>query len=168
MCPVGYSIDSISSLPTSSGKTFVGEMAAVQAARQNRKVFYLVDLGLFKEAVILGRQYLQRSAGRAEDYIALGSALRASGESGEAALLLEQALLLFPASPEVRKALAHVYIQREQLTAAADILPHLPGSALLKNSFTGQYTEPRFGQAAQAPGEIGVQPVLAPAPHQQR
>jgi prepilin-type N-terminal cleavage/methylation domain-containing protein len=43
--------------------------------------------------------------------------------------------------------------------AAADILPHLPGSALLKNSFTGQYTEPRFGQAAQAPGEIGVQPV---------
>jgi helicase len=30
--------------PTSSGKTFVGEMAAVQAARQDRKVFYLVPL----------------------------------------------------------------------------------------------------------------------------
>src|SRR4051795_3295465 len=28
--------------PTSSGKTFVGEMAAVKAARQNTKVFYLV------------------------------------------------------------------------------------------------------------------------------
>src|SRR5215813_1809037 len=28
--------------PTSSGKTFVGEMAAVKAARENTKVFYLV------------------------------------------------------------------------------------------------------------------------------
>jgi prepilin-type N-terminal cleavage/methylation domain-containing protein len=45
-------------------------------------------------------------------------------------------------------------------TAAADILPHLPGTALLRNSFTGLYTEPHFGQAAAAPGEIGVEPVL--------
>ena len=28
--------------PTSSGKTFVGEMAAIKAARENTKVFYLV------------------------------------------------------------------------------------------------------------------------------
>nr|MEE4269278.1 type II secretion system protein [Candidatus Krumholzibacteria bacterium] len=45
-------------------------------------------------------------------------------------------------------------------TAAGDILPHLPGTALLRNSFTGLYTEPHFGQAAAAPGEIGVEPVL--------
>ena len=35
--------------PTSSGKTFVGEMAMVQAARQNRKVFYLVPLKALAE-----------------------------------------------------------------------------------------------------------------------
>lgn len=40
---------------------------------------------------------------------------------------------------------------------AGDLLPHLPGSALLRNSFTGQMTEPQFGQVAGAPGEIGVQ-----------
>src|SRR5689334_15303852 len=28
--------------PTSSGKTFIGEMAAVKAARENARVFYLV------------------------------------------------------------------------------------------------------------------------------
>ncbi len=44
--------------------------------------------------------------------------------------------------------------------AQGDILPHLPGSALLRNSFTGQMTEPRFGQAAAAPGEIGVEAIL--------
>ena len=44
--------------------------------------------------------------------------------------------------------------------AAADLLPLLPGSALLRNSFTGQMTEPRFGQAAAAPGEIGVEALV--------
>jgi tetratricopeptide (TPR) repeat protein len=87
-----------------------------------RKVFYLVDLALYKEAVVLGRQYLENSAGKLEDYVALGNALRASGELEEAARLLEQAQLLFPDSPEVKKVLAHVYIERGELSAAADIL----------------------------------------------
>jgi tetratricopeptide (TPR) repeat protein len=87
-----------------------------------RKVFYLVDLGLYKEAVVQGRQYLQQSAGTLEDYVALGNALRASGELDEAAAFLEEAQLNFPDSPEVKKVLAHVYIEREQLSAAADLL----------------------------------------------
>jgi tetratricopeptide (TPR) repeat protein len=87
-----------------------------------RKVFYLVDLGLYKEAVVQGRQYLQQSAGTLEDYVALGNALRASGELDEAAAFLEEAQLNFPGSPEVKKVLAHVYIEREQLSAAADLL----------------------------------------------
>lgn len=45
-------------------------------------------------------------------------------------------------------------------TDAADLLPHLPGAALLRNSFTGQFTEPRFGQAAGAPGEVGVEAIM--------
>ena len=87
-----------------------------------RKVFYLVDLGLFKEAVVLGRQYLETAAGKLEDYVALGNALRASGELDEAARLLEQAQLIFPDSADVKKVLAHVYIEREELSAAADLL----------------------------------------------
>jgi tetratricopeptide (TPR) repeat protein len=87
-----------------------------------RKVFYLVDLGLYKEAVVQGRRYLQQSAGTLEDYVALGNALRASGELDEAAAFLEEAQLIFPGSPEVKKVLAHVYLEREQLSAAADLL----------------------------------------------
>jgi len=44
-------------------------------------------------------------------------------------------------------------------TNAADILPLLPGSALLQNVFTGGVTEPQFGVPANLPGQIGVQPV---------
>jgi tetratricopeptide (TPR) repeat protein len=114
-----------------------------------RKVFYLVDLGLFQEATILGQQYLDKSAGKLEDYIALGNALRASGELEEAARLLEYAQLLFPGSPEVRKVLAHVYIEREQLSAAADILHQ---AALLQPDLLGEAAElyRRSGQAYRA------------------
>ena len=69
-----------------------------------------------------GQAYLGRSEGKVEDYIALGNALRASGELDEAAVFLEQAQLIFPGSPDVRKVLAHVYIERGEMSAAADLL----------------------------------------------
>jgi prepilin-type N-terminal cleavage/methylation domain-containing protein len=61
----------------------------------------------------------------------------------------------------VQLAVEDYSVQNEGIYSAAqgDILPHLPGSALLRNSFTGEMTEPRFGQPAGAPGEIGVEPV---------
>jgi len=105
---------------------------------QRRKVFYLVDLGLFKEAVAEGKDYLEGSAGKLEDYVALGNALRASGELDEAAALLEEAQLRFPESPDVRKVLAHVYIERGQLNTAADVL------------YTASLLEPKLlGEAAE-------------------
>ena len=112
-------------------------------------MFYLVDLGLFKQAVEEGREYLARSAGKLEDHIALGNALRASGELNEAALFLEQAILVFPDSPEVKKVLAHVYIQRDELSAAADLLYQ---AALLDPSLLGEAAElyRRSGQTFRA------------------
>ncbi len=40
--------------------------------------------------------------------------------------------------------------------AGADLLPLLPGAALMTNAFTNNVTEPRFGAAAANPGEIGI------------
>lgn len=37
-----------------------------------------------------------------------------------------------------------------------DLLPLLPNGQMLENSFTGQLTEPRFGEVADEPGEIGI------------
>jgi tetratricopeptide (TPR) repeat protein len=114
-----------------------------------RKVFYLVDLGLFKEAVDQGRTYLESVQGKVEDYVALGNALRASGELDEAAMLLEEAQLLFPDSADVKKVLAHVYIERGQMSAAADILYT---AALLEPDLLGEAAElyRRAGQTYRA------------------
>ncbi len=87
-----------------------------------RKVFYLVDMGLFQQAVVLSREFLKGSDGKLEDYLAIGNALRASGELGEAAILLESAQLWYPDSAQVRKVLAHVYIDRGEINAAAEVL----------------------------------------------
>jgi tetratricopeptide (TPR) repeat protein len=103
-----------------------------------RKVFYLVDLGLYKEAVEEGREYLEQSEGKLEDYVALGNALRASGELEEAAVFLEEAQLYFPNSVDVKKVLAHVYIERGEQSAAADLLYQ---AALLDPALLGEAAE---------------------------
>ena len=119
------------------------------ASFQRRKVFYLVDLGMFREAVVQGRAYLERSAGKLEDYVAIGNALRASGELDEAARFLEVARLQFPDSADVRKVLAHVYIDKGQLGAAADLLYQ---AALLDPELMGEAAElyRRSGQTFRA------------------
>lgn len=40
--------------------------------------------------------------------------------------------------------------------AAADLQPLLPGGNLLDNAFDGAASEPRFAEAAEAPGEVGI------------
>ena len=40
---------------------------------------------------------------------------------------------------------------------AADIVPCLPNHGLLRNPFSGQYTEPQFGVAATVAGQVGLQ-----------
>jgi len=44
--------------------------------------------------------------------------------------------------------------------AAADITPFLPGQGLMANTFTGAQSEPQFGAAAAAPGQVGVELVM--------
>ena len=87
-----------------------------------RQVFYFVELELFHQAAQLGRQYLAQSKAAAEDYIAIGNALRLSRQYLEALSILEIARLQFPDNEMVAKLLAHTYLDQGQLNAAAFIL----------------------------------------------
>ncbi|GKS69486.1 tetratricopeptide repeat-containing protein [Nitrosomonas sp. PY1] len=89
---------------------------------QKRQVFYFVELGLYQEAVRLGRDFLKRSEASAADYIALGNALRMSKEYAEALNILEVARLQFPDNEMVAKLLAHTYLDQGKLNSAAFIL----------------------------------------------
>ena len=91
-------------------------------AFQRRKVFYLIDLGLYQEAAEQGQAYLDRSDGSLEDYVAIGDALRRSGQVDRALRFLEVAKLRFPDDTLVSKVLAHAYIEKSSLHVAADII----------------------------------------------
>ncbi len=53
-------------------------------------------------------------------------------------------------------------VQNNGLYSAAgqDLLPLLPDGALMKNGFTGNFTEPSFGNIAGTMGQIGIVSVL--------
>ena len=103
-----------------------------------RKVFYLVELGLYQEAVRLGRDFLQRSKASASDYVAFGNALRLSSEFQEAINILEIARLQYPDDELVAKLLAHTYLDQGQLNSAAFILEQ---AALLNPALQSEAAE---------------------------
>ncbi len=87
-----------------------------------RKVFYYIELGYNKQAVILGQKYLKNFKGQREDYIAIGNALRMSGDNETALMFLENALLKFPQDENIAKSLAAIYIQNDKYFTAAKII----------------------------------------------
>ncbi|MDX1570996.1 MAG: tetratricopeptide repeat protein [Xanthomonadales bacterium] len=86
-----------------------------------RKVFYLIELGLYLEAAEVGRAYLERSEGSAEDHVSIGTALHRAGNHDQALEFLESAHLRYPESEIVSKVLAHTYLETGRPLAAAEL-----------------------------------------------
>ncbi len=45
-------------------------------------------------------------------------------------------------------------------TAPADLTPLLPGGGMMENTFTHAATEPQYGAAAAAPGQVGIEALV--------
>ncbi len=116
---------------------------------QRRKVFFLIELGLYQRAAQLGEQYLQNTAGSADDYVAIGNALRQSGQIDEALAFLEAAQIKYPGHVTIKKILAHTYIDQGSLHVAADIIH---GAAILEPELLSEAAElyRRAGQVYRA------------------
>lgn len=103
-----------------------------------RQVLYLVQLGLYQEAVRLGRKYLDVSKATVEDYVAFGNALRLSKKFEEASNILEIARLQFPDNEIIAKLLAHTYLDQDKLNSAAFILEQ---AALINSDLLSEASE---------------------------
>lgn len=83
------------------------------------KLFRLVELGLYQEALQLGRSFLSRDKVTVDDYLAIGQALRQGKQFKDARSILQIARLKYPESIDATLQLAHTYIDDGQpLTAA--------------------------------------------------
>lgn len=87
-----------------------------------RKLYYAIDMKLYKVAAELGTEYLQRSNAGFKDYLAIGQALTRSGSSKQGLRFLELARLRAPTEPLSGIELARAYKEREQFRTAAAIL----------------------------------------------
>lgn len=87
-----------------------------------RQVFYLIEAGLYEEAAALGRRFLARGDVKADDYAAIGSALRRTRRYDEALVILESARLRFPDNDAIAKSLSQTYLEAGQPLAAARLL----------------------------------------------
>lgn len=102
---------------TQARQRFPGELSFLR-----RQVFYLLEKKLYHQAAELGLEYLKASQGSAQDYAAIGNALRLGGALLPASTVLEQGRLRYPQDPTLAKLLAHVYLSRQMPQAAAWIL----------------------------------------------
>ncbi len=98
-------------------KRFIDETPFVR-----QKIFYLIRLGLYRAVADLGMSYLAGHEAGAEDYIAIGSALRESQQYEQALRFLEAARLQYPRNVEVAKVLAHVYLDQGKALSAAQVM----------------------------------------------
>lgn len=83
--------------------------------------YYLIELQLYQEALVYAERYLAGGTADADAYLAIGSALKSSGEYDKALLVLEKAQMAYPQHAKITVMLAHVYIDLGKLHAAADL-----------------------------------------------
>ena len=103
-----------------------------------RLTFYAIELEMYRLAADIGRDYLERSQAKAEDYVAIGNALRMSHQYDDAARILEAARLRYPQNETIIKVLAHTYLDQGMVNTAAALLEQ---AALINPLFIGEAAE---------------------------
>ena len=108
------------------GEAFATLDAAAQRYPGNetflrQEIFYLIDLELYQKAASLGQTYLDSANAAIPDYLAIGRALRESGQLAKARDFLEGARLQFPDNVKLTVELAQVYVKLGATNAAAHL-----------------------------------------------
>lgn len=87
-----------------------------------QRVFLLIDMGLYQEAMRLGQTYFDVAEPGVDDYIAIGEALRRAGVHDRAQVILEEARLRYPDNNKVVVHLAHAYLATGHMLTAGELM----------------------------------------------
>ncbi len=98
-------------------KAFPHEKQFVQ-----RRVFLLIELGLYQDAVQVGLASLENDISEAVDYQTIGKAMIEAGQYTHALPILEKAVLIYPQDVKLLRTLSRAYVLLGQFYSAATIL----------------------------------------------
>jgi len=90
-------------------------------AAYKQRFYYFVELELYQSALEDAEIYLAHEKPNAKTSLSLIGALRKSGATEKATLLAEKANLQFVDNAEITVMLAHLYLDQENVQAAADL-----------------------------------------------
>lgn len=94
-----------------------------EATRFYRQKFnYLIEAGFYLRAMDYAETYLKAAGYSADDYLALGYALRENGQLSLSAQLLEEGWMKHPTQRKLVELLAQVYMDQQAYFAAALVL----------------------------------------------
>ncbi len=99
-----------------------GEQFSERTEFLRQRVFLLIDMGLYQEAMTLGQTYFEVAEPKVDDYIAIGEALRRAGVHDRAQVILEEARLRYPDNNKVVVHLAHAYLATGHMLTAGELL----------------------------------------------
>lgn len=87
-----------------------------------QKFYYLLELGLYKQASEYVQKHLLTKEHSVKDYLAFSYAFRENSQFDEAAALLEEAVLKYGSDEKLIELLSQVYIDKEKYLMAALVL----------------------------------------------
>jgi tetratricopeptide (TPR) repeat protein len=99
-----------------------GEQFPERTEFLRQRVFLLIDMGLYQEAMTLGQTYFEVAEPRVEDFVAIGEALRRAGVHDRAQIILEEARLRYPDHNKVVVHLAHAYLATGHMLTAGELM----------------------------------------------
>jgi len=86
-----------------------------------RRIYYLIEMQLYKEAVVESEEFLKRFGIKGEAYLIVGEALRRSRNFPAALNILEKGHLFYPTHEKLLLSLAHTYMMSGKNIAAAKL-----------------------------------------------
>ena len=98
-----------------------GSLHPDEPEMRRQRLMLLIDLGLYQQALIEARSFLESAAVDPNDHVAVAEALRHSKAFGTAAALLDEARLKHPNHEGITRALGRVYLESGRPLAAAAI-----------------------------------------------
>ena len=103
-----------------------------------QRFYYLISLGLYQAALEDAKIYLKNAEPNETIMLNFINALRQSGQTEKAITLAEEANLRYPASAKITVMLAHLYIDKDMIRAAAELFNE---ASIEDGKYTGESAE---------------------------
>lgn len=98
-----------------------GELFPEDKKLLKQKFYYFAELKLYQAAIDASKAYMEKGEATDKEYVALAQMLLSGEQLDSAIKVLEEAKILFPATPKIAMLLGHAYLKRDMVHITANL-----------------------------------------------